>query len=134
MRDRQILLAMRDYTLGIDETQAFTVSLQEALANFDLLQVYVEHADLTQTVYDILLGEQPIAMQGETIYIAASIVNNGGDGDCFIEILLEGTLLWTWTGFLVTGESSGVMSAAVGNLNPFTMPANPVALTANAGH
>lgn len=118
----------------MDETKTFVVQLQGALANFKALRVIVAHANGTQTEFDVLAGQQPLAMQGETVYVGAVVINNGGNGDCFIEILFNGVQLWRWDGFLNAGETSGIFSWAAANANPFTMPVNDVTIIANAGH
>jgi hypothetical protein len=121
----------------VDQTKTITVQEVPVLppaAVFNTLLVVVNTPGGASTTFDILAGQSPSAHPGDSVYVLAMITNNGTTGTIWVTITYGGTVLWTWSGSVDSGQSSGSSSYLVGGVNPFTMPSAAATVTAQCGH
>ena len=122
--------------MPVDISIQFTVVFAVPALNITRLECVVRHAGV-DTTYDLLpIGTKPnpYAQDGDTIFIVADAINNGGVGTCFLEVYTDATLLWSCTDTLSTGQSFGIVALGKASAFPFTMPNSNVAIRVDAGH
>lgn len=123
--------------MPVDDSKSITITVVNVVATAKItsFQIVVRPqlggADIT---YDILAGNLPKAAAGDTIFVHANIINNGGDGNCFISVVQGNTILWEGTYFVYAGHTGGVAFEALASANPFTMPNMNKQVIVYAGH
>jgi len=117
-----------------DDSKTVTLNPTLARAQFERLFVQVNLA--TPVQYDVLAGITEIGVPvGINVNVVATVRNVGASaGTLYIEVLQNGTPLWSWSGVLNPGEVETALPLLLAAQHPLTMPNASVVITVNCGH